>query len=164
MPELELGRSLRDEGAQLALKNAGDEWRTTATTLVLKYFNIVGDGLFEDAREYAVSCGITAPPSPNSWGAVALSLSKKRLITKTGVLLPSKTTKSHARSQPVWRLTDRMPDGEREQTHPPSQREWKDLTTAEIKALWNATKKPSEFAELLLAKVKEKNNRDMPGV
>lgn len=58
----------------------------------------------------------------------------------------------------------RTADGEREQIHPPLQREWKDLTTAEIKTLWNATKKPTEFAELLLAKVKEKNNRDMPGV
>lgn len=36
-------------------------------------------------------------------------------------------------------------------------REWKDLTTAETKALWNATKKPSEFAKLLTAKLKEKN-------
>jgi hypothetical protein len=35
--------------------------------------------------------------------------------------------------------------------------EWKDLTTAETKALWNATKKPSEFAKLLTAKLKEKN-------
>jgi hypothetical protein len=35
--------------------------------------------------------------------------------------------------------------------------EWKELSTAEIKALWNVTKKPREFASLLLAKVKEKN-------
>ena len=36
-------------------------------------------------------------------------------------------------------------------------REWQGLTTAEIKALWNATKKPTEFAEMLQAKLKEKN-------
>lgn len=35
---------------------------------------------------------------------------------------------------------------------------WKDLTTAEVKALWNLTKKPSEFAKMLTAKLKEKNN------
>jgi protein-tyrosine-phosphatase len=29
---------------------------------------------------------------------------------------------------------------------------------AEIKALWNATKKPTEFATLLMAKIKEKND------
>jgi hypothetical protein len=39
-----------------------------------------------------------------------------------------------------------------------SQREWKELTTAETKALWNATKKAGAFAALLSAKLKEKNN------
>ena len=39
----------------------------------------------------------------------------------------------------------------------PPQREWRGLTTAETKALWNATKKPTEFAEMLQAKLKEKN-------
>ena len=35
---------------------------------------------------------------------------------------------------------------------------WKEPTSAEIKALWNATKKPTEFATLLMAKIKEKND------
>jgi hypothetical protein len=35
---------------------------------------------------------------------------------------------------------------------------WKDLSTAEIKAIWNLTKKPSEFAAMLLAKIKERND------
>jgi hypothetical protein len=35
--------------------------------------------------------------------------------------------------------------------------EWKDLTTAEVKALWSVTKKPSEFADLLQAKLRERN-------
>jgi hypothetical protein len=37
---------------------------------------------------------------------------------------------------------------------------WRGLTTAETKALWNATKKPTEFAEMLQAKLKEKNAAD----
>jgi hypothetical protein len=41
-----------------------------------------------------------------------------------------------------------------------AQREWQGLTTAETKALWNSTKKPSEFAALLQAKLREKNERD----
>lgn len=36
-------------------------------------------------------------------------------------------------------------------------REWKDLTGVETKTFWNMTKKPSEFAALLIAKFKEKN-------
>lgn len=37
------------------------------------------------------------------------------------------------------------------------ERQWQGLTTAERKALWNATKKPSEFAEMIEAKLREKN-------
>jgi hypothetical protein len=40
------------------------------------------------------------------------------------------------------------------------QREWRGLTTAETKALWNVTKKSTEFAEMLQAKLKEKNAAD----
>lgn len=36
-------------------------------------------------------------------------------------------------------------------------REWKTLTTAEVKTLWNLTKKPTEFAEMIMAKMREKN-------
>jgi hypothetical protein len=34
---------------------------------------------------------------------------------------------------------------------------WRGLTTAETKALWNVTKKPTEFSEMLQAKLREKN-------
>jgi len=37
------------------------------------------------------------------------------------------------------------------------QRKWQGLTTAERKALWSATRKPSEFAELIEAKLRAKN-------
>lgn len=36
-------------------------------------------------------------------------------------------------------------------------REWKGLTTAETKVLWNLTKKPSEYAMAIESKLKEKN-------
>ncbi len=36
--------------------------------------------------------------------------------------------------------------------------EWRGLTTAERKVLWNLTRKPSEYAELIEAKLKEKNH------
>lgn len=50
--------------------------------------------------------------------------------------------------------------GERkEPTHDcqPAERQWRGLTTAERKVLWNATKKPTEYAELIEAKLKERN-------
>lgn len=40
-----------------------------------------------------------------------------------------------------------------------AEREWVGLTTAETKALWSAAeKKPSQFAAMLEAKLKEKND------
>ncbi len=39
----------------------------------------------------------------------------------------------------------------------PPQREWRDPTSAQIKVMWNLTKKPSEFAAMLLAKTREMN-------
>ena len=106
--QLDLGITLRDAGAEIALANAGADWHDMATALVLKFFSEAGwnGALFEDARAYAMKCGIGAPPSSNAWGALALALSKRNLITRTGVLLPSKAVRSHARSQPVWRLTN----------------------------------------------------------
>jgi hypothetical protein len=35
---------------------------------------------------------------------------------------------------------------------------WRELSSAEIKTIWNLTKKPSEFSTMLLAKIKEKND------
>lgn len=107
MNQLELGITLRDEGTKSALENAGENWHDTAITLAIKYFRTVGmkGALFEDVRKYAFACGISAPPSPNAWGAVALDMSKKNMIVRTGAFLPSKDSRSHARSQPVWRLT-----------------------------------------------------------
>jgi len=106
MNNTQVGRALRDAGAISALENAGEDWHDMAVSLTLKYFGEAGweGALFEDAREYATKCGIGAPPSPNAWGAVALALSKRNLITRTGAMLPSKAVRSHARAQPVWRL------------------------------------------------------------
>lgn len=42
------------------------------------------------------------------------------------------------------------------QATPPQ--EWKGLSTAEVKVLWNLTKKPSEFAKIIETKLKEKNH------
>jgi hypothetical protein len=38
---------------------------------------------------------------------------------------------------------------------------WKDLSTAETKVLWTMTQKPSEYAKVISAKLKEKNFDDI---
>lgn len=103
---LEFNRSQRDRGAAQALENAGQTWNQRAAEVALRFLKASGnDGaLFEEVREYATLVGLPDPPSPNAWGAVALTLSKQRAIEKTGVYRPSKSDRSHARSQPVWRV------------------------------------------------------------
>ena len=156
--ENETGFLLRDAGAELALVNAGEEWHDMATTLTLKHFAEVGwDGaLFEDARVYAMGCGIGIPPSPNAWGAVALSLSKRNLISKTGVLLPSKRISSHARSQPVWRLASLHAQSKAGAIKP-----WVGLTDEEVKHMLELFVIPPQHIEMVVqaieAKLKEKN-------
>jgi len=101
----DINRSLRDDGAAAALKNAGHDWHDKAMQLATEFFAQVGHAgaLFEDVREFATLRGVPHPPSPNAWGAVFLAMSKRKLIIKTGELRASKATKSHARAQPVWR-------------------------------------------------------------
>ena len=100
------GIAKRDEGASRALTKAGDEWHDHATELALKFFKAAGweGALFEDARNYATSLGLPLPPSPNAWGAICLSLSKRNFIVKTGVYANSKNVTSHGRAQPMWRI------------------------------------------------------------
>lgn len=39
-------------------------------------------------------------------------------------------------------------------------RSWKPLSTAEVKVLWNVTKTPTAFAEVISNKLKEKNQNE----
>jgi len=103
---LDLSAALRDHGAGVALNNAGASWNDRACEIALAFFKSAGEdgALFEDVRAYAELIGLPFPPSPNSWGAVALSMSKRNIIIKTGKWLNSRSVKSHARAQPIWRL------------------------------------------------------------
>lgn len=99
-------KALRDDGTQAALNRAGFAWHDRAVDLCLEFFARKGSegALFEDVREYATSQGLPDPPSGNAWGAVCLSLSRKKLIVRTGRLLPSRRSSNHARAAAVWRL------------------------------------------------------------
>jgi hypothetical protein len=97
---------LRDAGTDSVLGNAGANWRATATTHVIRRFELAGvtGCLFETARTFAEENGVGAPPHHNAWGALCLALSKQNILVKTGQYVSSKTTRSHARVSPLWRL------------------------------------------------------------
>jgi len=97
---------LRDVGTASVLDNAGANWQALATTHVIRRFELAGvtGCLFETARTFAEESGVGAPPHHNAWGALCLALSKQNILVKTGQYVSSKTTRSHARVSPVWRL------------------------------------------------------------
>lgn len=108
-PSIEVGRQQRDIGAALALLNAGESWHEQAYRIAKQRFKEAGHigCLFEDVRVAAEASGLAKPPSPNAWGAVCLSLSKKGLIVRTGQYGASRMSSSHARSQAFWRWNER---------------------------------------------------------
>lgn len=103
---IDFSQEARDRGAGLASDNAGLTWNERATEIALSFFRAAGSegALFEDVRAYAEVVGLPEPPSPNAWGAVALAMSKRKQIVKTGVWVNCKSVKSHACSAPLWRI------------------------------------------------------------
>jgi hypothetical protein len=106
--DLFLGKQLRDEGTQLALDHAGDNWHDAARHIALSKLKMAGPKgcLFEEIRHYATELGLPEPPSPNAWGAIALHLSKSKKIVKTGEYRNARSVRSHAHTFAVWRLGD----------------------------------------------------------
>jgi hypothetical protein len=95
------GEILRDRGAAQALSH--EEWRFNAMRACALFFKRTASGaLIEDAR-LAVEPDVGEPASPNAWGAIALCLSRRGVIAKTGVWRKSSDPRSHARMQPEWR-------------------------------------------------------------
>lgn len=115
-PNLSAARALRDLGAQSVLDFAGDDWRNRAIALCTRFFaaqaamrdarDYAGwDGcLFEEAKQYALECGLEEPHHDNAWGAVCLTMSRRGIIVKTGRYINSAGVRSHGRVNPLWRL------------------------------------------------------------
>jgi hypothetical protein len=104
--DLSASKAARDRGAGLAEDHAGPTWNQRAVEIALSFLKAAGpDGaMFEDIRSYASLLGLPEPPHPNAWGAVALSMSRRKLIVKTGVWINSSSVAAHARAAPIWRL------------------------------------------------------------
>lgn len=94
----------RDEALERVLDNAGGDWQASAYTMLLRGFQAHPDGaIAETARLWAIGQGLTPPHHHNAWGAIVNQLVRDNRIESAGRLEKSKTAKSHARRQPVWR-------------------------------------------------------------
>jgi hypothetical protein len=99
------GVSLRDRGIESVRSHAGDAWVTQAAELYKLYFSEQKEGaLFENARAFALECGLNNPPHHNAWGSVAMKLSRSGKFVRTGEFEQSKSAKAHARTQAKWKM------------------------------------------------------------
>ena len=97
--DLEAGERARD-AALVAV--GGAEWIEKATAVVRA--ELAGqEVLAEEFRRVCEASGVT-PEHHNGWGALTMALARSGTITETGRLEKSRSPKSHARRQPVWRV------------------------------------------------------------
>jgi hypothetical protein len=89
---------------RIVLDNQGDAWSALAAQLMAIYMAEHSPCLMEDARAFAIECGLADPAHPNAWGAVASGLSRKGEIEMTGAWVKSVGVKAHARMAPMWRV------------------------------------------------------------
>lgn len=99
------GIFLKNAGIAQVLNCQNDAWRSIASALVLAYIQRNGPCLLEAARGFCDRALLPPPSHPNAWGALAGHLSTIGAITMTGDWQHSFDPRSHARLQPLWRLT-----------------------------------------------------------
>lgn len=93
-------RTERDAAISLVSGNAGAQWNEAAFNLLRIFAASVQEFMTEDARAYALQCGLTKPHDNRAWGAVTVRAIKAGVISKCGYA-PSKT--GHMRPMPVWK-------------------------------------------------------------
>lgn len=57
----------------------------------------------EDLREAMLAEGLQEPHHPNAWGAFGMSLTRRKVIERTGQWRNAKAKKSHACTVPLYR-------------------------------------------------------------
>ena len=98
--DLDAGERARDVALAAV---GGSDWIERATAVVR--LELAGQEVL--AEEFRVVCerhGI-GPEHHNGWGALTMALARAGTITETGRLAKSQSPRSHARKQPVWRVT-----------------------------------------------------------
>ena len=101
-PDLFASIAARDQGLAQTLGN-NESWATRA----LNYIRLIPAGTFltgETIREQLIAAGIE-PGHPNAYGALIKMARHHRLIEQTGLYVPMRQKKSHARMTPEYRRT-----------------------------------------------------------
>lgn len=96
------GERLKAEGIRTVLDNQGEAWSALAGQLIAAYIAKHGPCLMEDARAFAIECGLEQPSHPNAWGAVVSGLSRRGVVEMAGTWAKAQSVKSHASMYPLW--------------------------------------------------------------
>lgn len=62
-----------------------------------------GEFTGEELRTTLLAAGLTEPHHHNAWGALVMTLVRRKLIQATGAYRAMSTTRSHARKTPVYK-------------------------------------------------------------
>lgn len=100
-----LGRELKEQGQDLALEHAGEDWQALAIDYLERFLGMAKavPFLFEDFRDYATCNGLPEPASHHAWGALCGVVARRGLIEPTGRMLKAKSVKTHAHRVMEWR-------------------------------------------------------------
>lgn len=99
----------KENGQQLALWKAGDEWSKQALDYLRRYLELRADDghhlfTFEQFRMFAERDGLPMPMSINAWGAFTKTAFNSGLCVPTDQYIKATRPESHARVIRVWRI------------------------------------------------------------
>lgn len=89
------------QAAEIAANNAGGEWKENAAALFEEYARLGVPFHAREARFYAESKGLPAPPDKRSWGYITTAAARRGLIKKVG-FAPLTTPESHGQTMYIW--------------------------------------------------------------
>lgn len=98
--DLAAARAARDAG----IKNVTDH-NETWMTRYLAFVASLPKGWIGTGEDIRLSCGLEAPGHVNAWGAATNHAVRKGLLAKTGIYVPMRSERSHARGTPQYRRT-----------------------------------------------------------
>lgn len=94
--------SAKDQALGLVSRHAGIAFMEAAKGVILERLSGT-ECLAEEMRRVCEDAGVV-PHHHNAWGSLTNQLVKAGILLDTGRLAKSRSVRSHARRQPVWRV------------------------------------------------------------
>ena len=95
--------SARDEGIARTMAKTGDAWFEDALADLVAFIGYHGESTVEAWRFDWLTRGKPAPSNHKSYGALAITASRKGLIVNTGRYVKASAEKTHRHVIPIWR-------------------------------------------------------------